>query len=185
MGPHHKIKEDIIMATNETEKKNVTGLESATNRKDAEYDLVTSLLAAADFKNADDQITEVEIKRAGRYLFTVHIHPISDPDARFARKKATVYMPNPVNKKLAPVEKDFNNSKFGSWLIYLATTEEDQQKIWNNPAIMQKFGLMEAWESVDVLLTLGEKRALLDQVTSISGIDDDEDEEYVDEETFQ
>ena len=185
MGPLHKIKEEIIMATNE-EKKNVTGLDTATNRKEAEYDLVTSLLAAADFKNADDQITEVEIKRAGKYLFTVHIHPISDPDSRFARKKATVYMPNPVNKKLAPVEKDFNNSKFGSWLIYLATTEEDQQKIWNNPAIMQKFGLMEAWESVDVLLTLGEKRALLDQVTKISGLDDDdEDEVEMDEETFQ
>lgn len=186
MGPLHKIKEDNIMATNEAEKNNVTGLDTAMNRKEAEYDLVASLLAAADFKKADDQITEVEIKRAGKYLFTVHIHPISDPDSRFARKKATIFMPNPVNKKLAPVEKEFNNSKFGSWLIYLATTEEDQQKIWGNPAIMQKFGLMEAWESVDVLLTLGEKRALLDQVTKISGLDeDDEDEVEMDEETFQ
>lgn len=174
------------MATNETEKKNVTGLDSATNRKEAEYDLVKSLLEAADFKKADDQITEVEIKRAGKYLFTVHIHPISDPDSRFARKKATIYMPNPVNKKLAPVEKDFNNSKFGSWLIYLATTEKDQQQIWGNPAIMQQFGLMEPWESIDILLTLGEKRALLDQVTKISGLDDDDDEEVeMDEETFQ
>ena len=168
------------------ERENITNLDQTENRKEAEYDLVASLLAAADFKKADDQITEVEIKRAGKYLFTVHIHPISDPDSRFARKKATVFMPNPVNKKLAPVEKEFNNSKFGSWLIYLATTEEDQQKIWGNPAIMQKFGLMEAWESVDVLLTLGEKRALLDQVTKISGLDDDdEDEVEMDEETFQ
>lgn len=174
------------MATNETEKKSVTGLDTATNRKEAEMDLVTSLLTAADFKNAEDQITEVEIKRAGKYLFSVHIHPISDPDARFARKKATIYMPNPVNKKLAPVEKDFNNAKFSSWLIYLATTEEDQQRIWNNPAIMQKFGLMEPWESIDVLLTMGEKRALVEQVTKISGLDDDDDdEEVMDEEMFQ
>ena len=174
------------MATNETEKNNVTGLDTAVNRKEAEYDLVASLLAAADFKKADDQITEVEIKRAGKYLFTVHIHPLSDPDSRFARKKATTFMPNPVNKKLAPVEKEFNNSKFGSWLIYLATTEEDQQKIWGNPAIMKNFGLMEAWESIDILLTLGEKRALMEQVTKISGLDDDdEDEVEMDEETFQ
>ena len=173
------------MATEKKETQSVTGLESAKNRKDAEYDLVTSLLAAADFKNAEDQITEVEIKRAGKYLFTVHIHPISDPDSRFARKKATTYMPNPVNKKLAPVEKEFNNAKFGSWLIYLATTEEDQQQIWGNPAIMKNFNLMEAWESIDVLLTLGEKRALLDQVTKISGLDDDEDEVEMDEESFQ
>ena len=172
------------MATNANEKQNVTGLDAATDRKEAEYDLVKSLLAAADFKKDEDQVTEVEIKRAGKYLFTVHIHPISDPDARLARKKATTFMPNPVNKKLAPVEKEFNNAKFGSWLIYLATTEEDQQKIWGNPAIMQNFGLMEAYESIDVLLTMGEKRALLDQVTKISGMDDDDDE-VMDEETFQ
>ena len=169
------------MATKE--KESVTGLETATNRKDAEYDLLTSLLEAAEFKTDENSITEVEIKRAGKFLFTVHIHPIGDPDARAARKKATTYMPNPVNKKLAPVEKDFNNAKFGSWLIYLATTEEDQQKIWGNPALMQKKGLMEPYESIDVLLTLGEKRKLLDLVTEISGMDDDE--TGMDDEEFQ
>lgn len=169
------------MATNE--KESVTGLETATNRKEAEYDLLTSLLEAADFKTDENSITEVEIKRAGKLLFTVHIHPIGDPDARVARKKATTYMPNPNNKKLPPVEKEFNNAKFGSWLIYLATTEEDQQKIWGNNALMQKKGLMEPWESIDVLLTLGEKRKLLDLVTEISGMDDDED--YMDDEEFQ
>ena len=173
------------MANKETEKLNVTGLDTAENRKEAEYDLVSALLEAADFKTDDNNITEVEIKRAGKYLFTVHIHPISDPDARFARKKATVYMPNPNGKKLPPIEKEFNNSKFGSWLIYLATTEDDQNKIWSNPQVMGKKGLMEPWETVDALLTLGEKRKLLDLVTSISGMDDDEDGENMNEEEFQ
>ena len=173
------------MANKETEKLNVTGLDTAENRKEAEYDLVSALLEAADFKTDDNNITEVEIKRAGKYLFTVHIHPISDPDARFARKKATVYMPNPNGKKLPPIEKEFNNSKFGSWLIYLATTEDDQNKIWSNPQVMGKKGLMEPWETVDALLTLGEKRKLLDLVTSISGMDDDEDGESMNEEEFQ
>lgn len=172
------------MANKEMEKQSVTGLDQATNRKEAEYDLVTSLLEAAEFKTAADNITEVEIKRSGKYLFSVHIHPISDPDTRFARKKATTFMPNPTNKKLAPVEKDFNNSKFTSWLIYLATTEEDQQKIWGNPAIMQKKGLMEPWESIDVLLSVGEKRAMLDEVFKISGLDDEDDEEYMDDEEY-
>jgi hypothetical protein len=94
-------------------------------------------------------------------------------------------MPNPTNKKLAPIEKEFNNTKFTSWLIYLATTEEDQQNIWGNPAIMQRKGLMEPWESVDVLLSVGEKRALLDQVFKISGLDDDDnDEETMDDEEY-
>ena len=163
------------MATNETEKKNVTGLDTAANRKEAEYDLVSSLLAAANFQTDDDQITEVEIKRAGKFLFAFHIHPISDTDARFARKKATTYMPNPNNKKLPPIEKDFNNSTFGSWLIYMATTEEDQAKIWGNAQVMAAKGLTQPWESVNVLLTMGEKKRVLDLVTKISGMDDDDD----------
>lgn len=178
------------MAEAAKDKTNVTGLDTANNRKDAEYDLVKSLLEAAEFKTSDDNITEVDIKRAGKFLFSVHIHPISDPDARSARKKATIYMPNPNGKKLPPIEKDFNNAKFRSWLIYLATTEEDQQKIWGNNAIMQKHNLAEPWESIDVLLTFGEKSALFDQVTKISGLDDDGDSidtegEEMDVESFQ
>lgn len=165
-----------------TEKKNITGLENAENRKEAEFDLTKSLLEAAEFKTSAESITEVEIKRAGKYLFTVHMHPISDPDARLARKKATTYMPNPQGKKLPPIEKDFDNSKFKSWLIYLATTEEDQQKVWGNPTVMQKFGLAQPYESIDVLLTLGEKSKLVDVVTDISGLDDDEDENMSEEE---
>lgn len=175
------------MATINEEKKDVTGLSTANNRKETEYDLVTALLEAAEFKTADDQITEVEIKRAGKFLFTFHIHPISESDARTARKKATIYMPNPNNKKLPPIEKDFDSAKFNSWLIYLATTEEDQKKIWGNPAVMQAKGLMQPVESVEALLTLGEKRKVADLVTEISGMDDDDDtqdEEIVDEEEY-
>ena len=165
----------------ENEKKDVTGLDTATNRKEAEYDLVKSLLEAADYK--DDDITEVEIKRNGKCLFTVHMHPISDEDARMARKKATVYMPNPNGKRLPPIEKELNSAKFTSWIIYMATTEEDQQKIWGNQAIMQKFGLAQPVESIDVLLKFGEKDKLGDLVMKISGIED-EDEEIMSEEEY-
>lgn len=166
----------------ETEKKDVTGLDSASNRKEAEYDLVQALLESAEYKTSEDEITEVDIKRKGRFLFTVHIHPISEPDARMARKKSTTYIPNPNGKKLPPIEKELDTAKFNAWLIYLATTEEDQQKVWGNPAIMQKYGLTLPVDSIDVLLTLGEKRKLADLVTDISGLDDDEDN--VDEEEY-
>ncbi len=168
----------------EKDKKDVTGLDQATNRKDAEYDLVKALLESAEYKTSEEEVTEVEIKRNGKFLFTVHIHPISEPDARTARKKATTYMPNPNGKKLPPIEKDFDSAKFNSWLIYLATTEADQDKIWNNGAIREKYGLALPVESIDVLLTLGEKRKLADLVTTISGLDDDEEEETVDEEEY-
>lgn len=168
----------------ETEKKNVTGLDTASDRKEAEYDLVKALLESADYKTAEDEITEVEIKRNGKFLFAVHIHPLSDEDARFARKKATVYMPNPNGRKLPPIEKDFNTTKFTSWIIYLATTEEDQQKIWGNRTIMEKFGLAQPVESIDVLLKFGEKQKLSDIVMDISGIDSDEDDVAVSREEY-
>lgn len=162
--------------TTENKKEIVTGLDQAADRKSAEYDLVKSLLSAADFKTQEDAITEVEIKRNGVYYFTVHVHPLSDPDTRTARKKATTYMPNPQGKKLPKIEKEFNEPVFNSWVIYLATTPEDQQMIWGNPQVMQKYGLAMPAESIDILLTVGEKRKLVDTILEISGMDDEEDE---------
>jgi len=135
---------------------------------------VTSLLAAADFRNTENAVTEVEIRRAGKFYFSVHVHPISEDDVRAARKKATTYMRNPQGAKYPPIEKDFNPSLFNSWLIYLATTPEDQQKIWGNKSVKDKFGLMENVESINVLLLLGEKTALSDKIIEISGLNDEE-----------
>lgn len=174
------------MAPEKNETKNVTGLNTALDRKEAEYDLVKSLLAAADYKNSDDEILEVEIARRGVFLFSVRIHPISDTDVKYAQKKAGVYKPNPTNKKLGQIKVDQDNAKLASWLIYLATTEEDQEKIWGNKQVMSTYSLFEPWESIDTLLKKGEKDDLLEHVFEISGMnDDDEEEETMDEETFQ
>lgn len=151
-----------------------TGLDLANNKEDAEYDLLSALLEAADYKTSEDEVTKINIIRDKKFLFAVRIRPLSEEDTRAARKKATTYMKNPQGAKLPQIEKEFDNAKFKSWLIYLATIEEDKQNIWNQPAIKQKFGLMEAWESVDVLLKAGEKNRLMDEVYRISGFDDEE-----------
>lgn len=162
------------MDTNKQENAaDVLGLNHAADRKSAEYDLVTSLLAAADFRNTADAVTPVEIRRGGKYYFTVHIRPISEEEVRQARKKATTYDKNPQGAKYPKIEKEFNSTLFNSWLIYLATTPEDQEKIWGNKAVKEKFGLMENVESIDVLLLFGEKSALSDKVIEISGLDDE------------
>lgn len=172
------------MATNEKETLSVTGLDTAENPKEAEYDLVSSLLEAAGYKTAEDSITEIEIKRNGKFLFSFHIHPVSETDIRFARKKATIYMPNPNNKKLPPIEKESDPVKFKSWLIYLATTEEDQKNIWGNPEVMKKFSLNLPVESIDILLKAGEKDRVFDELGEISGMGDDDGEVVADLETF-
>lgn len=169
----------------EEEKVSVTGLDMASNRKDAEYDLTKALLTAMDYQKADDLVTEVEIRRNGNYLFTVHIHPLSDEQLRFARKKAAVMIPNPNGKKLPKIEKETNSVALKSWVIYLATTEEDQEKIWGNPVVKQKApAIMENWEAIDVLLTAGEKLALFNKVTDISGLNDDLEDEDMDTEEY-
>lgn len=175
------------MANNNEEKKSVTGLDTAVDRKEAEYDLVTSLLEAANYRNDEEEILEVEIARRGRLLFTVHIHPVSDADVRKAQKESGEYKPNPTNKKLGRIKVDQDNAKLVSWLIYLATTDEDQEKIWGNKQVMSKYGLMQPWETIDILLKKGEKDDLVNHVFEISGMndDDDDDEEKMDEETFR
>ena len=163
--------------TMEAKKEIATGLAQASNPGQAERDLLETLLMAAEFKTDREAVTEAEVRRNGVALFTVRIHPLSDSDVRTARKKATVYMPNPQGKKLPPIEKDFNSTVFNSWLVYLATTEEDQKQIWGRRELMQRYGLSLPVESVDVILTVGEKKKLVDAVLAISGMDDDEEDE--------
>lgn len=163
----------------------VTGLETATSQKDKtekEYDIVEALLKAANFREDEDMITTAEIRRNGILLFEVDIHPIGDEEARRLRRKATDYMVNPVNAKLPKVEKFFDQGKFNAMIIYEATTDKDKKRIWGRPEIMEKYNLVEPWESVNILLTVGEKNNLSDEVLKISGWEDDivkQEEEYV------
>ena len=170
------------MAT-EIKNENVTGLANATDRKGAEIDLVERLFMAAAYKEAADTIQPIDIVRNGTYLFTLHLHPIGDDDVAKANKEAAIMVKNPNGKHLPKIQADSDKSKYKSWLIYLATTEEDQKQIWGNPALMQRVNAFQPWETIDKLLTLGDKAKLLETITEISGLNDEEDE--MDEEEFQ
>ena len=175
------------MTNKKEEMKDLTGMEtkpvmaeSGYDAKDSEYNLTAALLEAADFRNDEASITTVEIKRNDKFLFEFNIHPISDADARRARKKATKYMPNPNGRKLPPIEKEFDSALFHSNLIYIATTEEDQQKIWNNKQVKERHEIVDPVDSIDVLLKVGEKLEIVDLIMDISGMGGDEvtEEEY-------
>ncbi|MCI8285440.1 MAG: hypothetical protein HFE90_09310 [Firmicutes bacterium] len=168
--------------SNEKEIKDITGLTTAPDeeiktkgisKKEREIDLTAALLEAAEFKTSEDLIVDAEIKRNEKPLFSVRVHPISEKDIKNARKQATSFTANPNGRKLPPIEKEFDSAKFNSLIIYLATVEEDQHKIWNNAALKEKYGLIQPWESVDALLMFGEKQWLLDTVLDISGMGED------------
>ena len=152
--------------------------------KEDEYDLVSSLLAAAEYQQAPEMVKEVEIRRKGKLYFTVHVHPVSVEDISFARKKASKYYENPQGKKLPRVRGELDSNLFNSWIIYLATTEADREKIWGNAAMMKKLGHLKPVESINSLLIAGEKSQLIDLIFDISRMTDDEDEEEIGSENY-
>ncbi|NCE99987.1 hypothetical protein [Emergencia sp. 1XD21-10] len=152
--------------------------------KEDEYDLVSSLLAAAEYQQAPEMVKEVEIRRKGKLYFTVHVHPVSEEDISFARKKASKYYENPQGKKLPRVRGELDSNLFNSWIIYLATTEADRDKIWGNAAMMKKLGHLKPVESINSLLIAGEKSQLIDLIFDISRMTDDEDEEEIGSENY-
>lgn len=158
----------------EKEKKDVTGLEMATDKKTAEYSIVEGLLKAAEFKN--EEATEVEIHMGGQLLFTVHLRAVSDAEAREARRKATTYAKNPAGKGYPPIEKDYNSSLFNSWLIYIATSDHDKTAIWGNPAVMEKLDIMHPVDTIDAVLPIGKKMELVKVIEDISGLNGDDEE---------
>ena len=165
------------MANEKENMADLTGLESATFPKDAEVDLLSALLKAADYKNDEDEVKELEIKRNGEVLFSFKIRPLTDDEIKSCRKKATTYMKNPNGKKLPPIEKEYDNVKFQHLAIYTATVEEDKKRIWGNKEFMDRLDLLEPWESVSAMLKPGERTRVMEVVLELSGMGGDDDEE--------
>lgn len=152
----------------------VAGITTASNPLKAEEDFINGLLAAAEFQSEETLRKEIEIKRAGKSYFSFTIRPLSNEEFQSARKKATKYMPNPQNRKLPPIEKDFDSAAFHYWIIYFATIDEDREKVWNNAEIKKRFGLFQPIESIELLLMPGERTRIVDIIMDISGLSADE-----------
>lgn len=148
-----------------------TGIPGENEILNNEYDLLESLMEAAGYKEDESLQKEVKIERKGKFLFKFTVKPLSEEDIRLARKNATKMLKNPAGRNLPMIEGDTDMSALRSWKIYFATVEEDRAKIWDNAAMKKKFNAMRGYEMVDVLLTGGEKSAVIDLIDSISGYD--------------
>ena len=152
----------------------IAGITTASNPAKAEEDFIKGLLAAAEFKNDEALRQPITIRRAGKEYFTFTVRPLSNEEFQTARKKATKYMPNPQNRKLPPIEKDFDNAAFHYWLIYFATIDEDREKVWNNAELKKQFCLIQPIDSIELLLMPGERTRIVDLIMDISGLSADE-----------
>lgn len=170
MSAAKKITEDQAFAE-EMEAVRETGLPTAAQVVDQEYDLLESLLKASEYKEDESLQRTIRIERNGNYLFSFRVRPISEEDLKIARKKSTSYMKNPAGKNLPPIEKETDYPMVRNWKIYLSTVEEDRAKIWDNKTLKDKFDLIQGAEMVDKLLTGGEKNAVSDVIDTLSGYD--------------
>ena len=143
-----------------------------------EFDLLSGFLKAAE--NITENTKKIEVRDNGKLLFTFRIHAVTAEDIKAAKKKATSFMPNPVNKKLPPIEKDVDKVTYQSFLIYLATVEADKEKIWENPELKSKFGVMEGYELIDKVFPSGKKQQILTIIDILSGYDDEEPADDID-----
>ena len=126
-----------------------------------ENDILGGLLAAANFKNDEDEIVPIEIIRNGALLIKFRIRPLSEDEYVRCREKHTKYV---RNKQIGiKVPEDTNTAAYRSDLIYQATIEEDREKIWNNKEAWKKLDVVTGHELIGKVLKPGEKDMILNK----------------------
>lgn len=140
-----------------------------------EDDLLTGLLAAANYKNDEDETVEIVINRKGKDLFSFHIHPLSEEDFNRCRKRCTKYVKSKGQAGIR-VPEEVDTVRYRCMLIYEATIPEDRAKIWDNKKLWKAKDLATGIEAVDILLKAGEKNAICEKLDTISGYEMTEEE---------
>lgn len=151
-----------------------TGLPPQDQLLRNEADIIKGLLEAANYKEDEDNLQPIEIKRNGKLFFNFTIRPLGEDELLSIRKLCVKMYKNPAGKNLPKIEGDVDLSMFRSRKIYAATVEKDRKLLWDNPQVKQAFkekgiSILEGWEMVDKTLMAGEKDHLSDVIDEISG----------------
>lgn len=132
-----------------------------------EDDILGGLLAAAEFRQDEDEIKEVEIARGGRVLFRFHIRPLSEDEYNKCKERYTKYVRNKQLGIRFPEKTD--TIAYRNALIYEATVAEDRERLWNNRDAWRKLDVLTGPDLIGKVLKAGEKDAVLDLIDKISG----------------
>lgn len=160
------------------DKENVNQLPEKEEVLMNENEILNGLLEAANFKNNIDLQKTIQIKRDNKVLFEFRVRPLDEEEVATCRRNSTVYVQDPRGKSYPKIEKDFDFSKYRSWRIYLATIDEDKEKLWDNKTIQNKLNVLQNINVIDSVLMSGEKISICDVIDEISGYNDDI-EEYI------
>lgn len=144
-----------------------------------EDELLDGLFSAIGEKENHEITKMLSIQRNGKKLFDFEVRALDEQELVKCRRRATKYGENPAGKRYPKIELDTDVSKLRSIKIYMATTEEFKKKLWDNPAVQEKFNVVNGFDVVDLAFTAGEKDAVVDAIDELSGYGVDVDvEEY-------
>ena len=132
-----------------------------------ENDILGGLLAAAGYREDEDEAVLIEIARGGVVFFKFRIRPLSENEYNRCKERYTKYK---RNKQLGiKFPEDTDTVMYRSALIYEATVKEDREKLWNNKEAWKRLDVMNGTELIGRVLKAGEKDAVLDKIDEISG----------------
>lgn len=132
-----------------------------------EGDILGGLLAAAGFKDSEEETVPVEIARNGTVLFKFRVRPLSESEYSKCKERHTTYKRNKQFGIRIPEKTD--TERYRSLLIYTATVKEDREKVWDNKEAWRQLDVLIAEDLIDCVLKAGEKDAVLDLIDKISG----------------
>lgn len=102
---------------------------------------------------------------------------MSDEMLKDIRKKYTKYTKN--RRQGIRVADELDLPKYRASLIYNSTTEEDQAKLWDNPAVKKGLEakgicIINALDVIDAVLLPGEKDRIMDIIDDVNGFNNEE-----------
>lgn len=170
-GIREEIREEDVQLTDEQVKSQIRAHEE---------DFIQGLLDAASYAENDAEQKTIEIARKvkgsdePKVFFKFTIHALSEGDYSAARKKHTKYVRNKQFGMKLPDDTD--TTRYRSQLIYMATNEEDRDKLWNNKTVWEGlrnkgFPVANALDVIECTLKAGEKDKILEIIDEISGYD--------------
>lgn len=148
--------------------------ETANQIRMKEEDFLHGLVDAASYASEERQ--RIEICRDGRLFFAFTIRPLSEADYNKCKKKHTKYVRNKSMGMKMPESTD--TAKYRAAIIFEATIEEDQKKLWNNKQAWEMLRskgiqILSGLDVIEYTLKAGEKDKVIECIDKLSGYDDD------------
>ena len=163
------IPDDVELTTEDTG----TGIPEKEELLMREDELLQGLFAAESEKDSVDAIKKtLHINRRGKTYFKFDVRPLDERELLACRRRSTKYYDNPAGKRLPRLEGETDYALLRSLKIYTATTEEYKKLLWDNPAVLEKYNLINGYDVIDLVFFAGEKDAIIDQIDELSGFGD-------------